>query len=468
MTPAHPTAHVLAGYRLVRKLGAGTRSEAFLGVAGVDAPPGDSDPAAPRSAVLKVFRDHVPPADAGSELEALTRVDSVHCVRLIDVASAADGLPIAILGRVHKGSMVQLLRFRQSIEPGEAVTLLAPLTSAMTDLHRSGVAHGNISLSSVHLGAAGEPVLLGFGHVKLFEAGMSVAALDNEASVVADRQLLAALAGVVLGHLRSASPVPAVRDLIDWLRDESSVRRFEFADELEGRLFDLADPLPVEVNPGLPTRVTVPPRTPVVGPAQAELLQAASSGSVSVLDVVEEVVMSNPARAVRRRLSKALRGVRTPLWIVTGAVAIGLAAAIAFVPQASTSTSTALARSSPSPVALPRRSAVPEDPVVASSALLSRRLECFRERSVSCLDAVDGHDSAALDDDQHAIRAIQAGGEPADHHSEVAHAPVLVQRLGDSALITLDPESGPASVLLVKEEAGWRIRSFQSGETVQR
>jgi hypothetical protein len=467
MNPAHPTAHILAGYRLVRKLGAGARSEAFLGVAGVDASPGDNEPAAPRSAVLKVFRDHVTAADAGAELEALTRVDSPHCVRLVDVASAADGLPIAILSRAHRGSIVQLLRFRQSIEPGEAVTVLAPLTSAMTQLHRKGIAHGNISLASVHLGSAGEPVLLGFGHVTLFEAGLSVAALDNEPSVVRDRQLFASLAVAVLGHLRSANAVPAVRDLMQWLADESSVRRFEFADELEGRLFDLADPLPVEVNPGLPTRVAVPPRTPVVDVPPADLVPAASSRSVGIMDVMEEAVMSNPVSAARKRVTHALRGVRTPLWIAAGAIAGALAAAIAFVPHGSVPMTKPSIRSSASPVPLSSHSAVPDDPALATGALLSLRRECFSERSVSCLETVDGRDSAALDDDRKVIRAIQAGGELEDRPPQLASNPVLVQRLGDSALVTLDPHNGPASVLLVKEEAGWRIRSFQSGETVQ-
>jgi len=36
----------------------------------------------------------------------------------------------------------------------------------------------------------------------------------------------------------------------------------------------------------------------------------------------------------------------------------------------------------------------------------------------------------------------------------------LVQRLGDSALVFLGPGTEPASLLLVKGEAGWRIRDY--------
>jgi hypothetical protein len=37
---------------------------------------------------------------------------------------------------------------------------------------------------------------------------------------------------------------------------------------------------------------------------------------------------------------------------------------------------------------------------------------------------------------------------------------MVVERLGDSVLVDLDPESQPASVLLMKGEAGWRIRDY--------
>ncbi len=101
--------------------------------------------------------------------------------------------------------------------------------------------------------------------------------------------------------------------------------------------------------------------------------------------------------------------------------------------------------------------------------------------SVLCLDRVDEVGSGALEDDRAAIRAAQQGGELLDPLAGAtwAKAPVLVERLGDSALVRLgealpgiqdasspdptpppssDSRSGPASLLLVKGEAGWRIR----------
>ena len=75
-----------------------------------------------------------------------------------------------------------------------------------------------------------------------------------------------------------------------------------------------------------------------------------------------------------------------------------------------------------------------------------------------CLDGVDEPGSSALDADRRAIRGILDGGE-APPHPDV-RSPTLVERLGDSALVDLGPDSDPASVLLLKGEAGWRIRDY--------
>ena len=77
-------------------------------------------------------------------------------------------------------------------------------------------------------------------------------------------------------------------------------------------------------------------------------------------------------------------------------------------------------------------------------------------------------------DDQAAIRAAQQGGELPDPLASASDVgtPVLIERLGDSALVRLGEAASavddadehrlaprrPASLLLVKGEAGWRIR----------
>jgi len=69
--------------------------------------------------------------------------------------------------------------------------------------------------------------------------------------------------------------------------------------------------------------------------------------------------------------------------------------------------------------------------------------------------------SAASDHDAAVVRAIQGGAETADA-AIVANAPVLVERLGDTALVSLGdvPQTQPASTLVMRGEAGWRIRDY--------
>ena len=104
-----------------------------------------------------------------------------------------------------------------------------------------------------------------------------------------------------------------------------------------------------------------------------------------------------------------------------------------------------------------------DDPLAALDALLNRRLDCFRDLSLLCLDDVDEQGSAALDADRATLDAlVDDGAQP----SEVdAHAATVVERLGDSVLIGLAPDSEPASILLLKGEAGWRIRDYLAART---
>jgi hypothetical protein len=115
--------------------------------------------------------------------------------------------------------------------------------------------------------------------------------------------------------------------------------------------------------------------------------------------------------------------------------------------------------SAPAATATPAPAAVTaDDPLEALAQLLRRREDCLRDLSLLCLDDVDEQGSSALDDDRRAVRAVlDAGESPPRVTSEGA---VVVERLGDSVLIELGPDSDPASVLLMKGEAGWRVRDY--------
>lgn len=454
----------LAGYRLVRKLGAGSRADVFLGAAGSG------------SVVLKVFHPDVTLEDIGTELDALTRLDSPHLVRLVDVASTDDETPVPILERVHRGSIAAFLRDRESLEAGEVVTLLAPLAGLLPGLHRAGVTHGHIGAATVHLGSGGEPVLLGFGHCDLFARDGSIAAIDAEPSARTDRDSLAAFAIALLSRVRNAATESRVVRLIEWI--DSTPRDYEFVERLETRLFDFADPVAVRLGRAseLASRndggIAVPSRiAPLAGthsaasPTQMPRGLSMPEPPAGMLARLDALLRNNPADALRTRALSVVKGVRKPFWVVAGAVVVALVLAISVIPQsgkpaaaATIPTATAAATATPSAAA-----PLPADPVQALPLLLAARTTCIRSLSVLCLDGVDDASSSAYAADAALVEQLQGGTEIPKSAIITTLTPTLVETLGNSALVRLSEDSDPALVLMIRTGAGWRIRGYLSG-----
>ena len=180
-----------------------------------------------------------------------------------------------------------------------------------------------------------------------------------------------------------------------------------------------------------------------------------------------------PSDAIAR-VRASLAAVRAPVWIAAALVGLGLVAAIILVPHDGSGVA-----ADPAPSGTP--SATPtspghgwtpsgagadpfagDDPIAAVVALLEARDACIQDRSVLCLDALGQVGSSALDDDQRLVRSLQDGGETPEPFLVDAEQVTLVERLGDTALVELDgvAETQPASVLLMRTEAGWRIRDY--------
>ena len=96
-----------------------------------------------------------------------------------------------------------------------------------------------------------------------------------------------------------------------------------------------------------------------------------------------------------------------------------------------------------------------DDAFAAAAVLLRARITCVREPSTSCLAAVDQDGSPAAVEDAQVMTDPSAAAAlvlPTTVESEL-------QRLGEAVLLacrTADDE--PASVLVVRTEAGWRLR----------
>jgi hypothetical protein len=108
-----------------------------------------------------------------------------------------------------------------------------------------------------------------------------------------------------------------------------------------------------------------------------------------------------------------------------------------------------------------------DDPAAAVLELLRLRQACLAQASVLCLDAVDQPGSVAMATDSYLIRQlpVQPGGpQPAEPESPVTAE--VREHTGNSALVVLGDASSagvnaqPASALVIKGEAGWRLREL--------
>jgi hypothetical protein len=529
---------IVGGYRLVRRLGTGDGCEVFLGIA-----PSGADDAHDHTVAIKVFHPLVDPDRIGAEIDALSRLRHQHTLRLIDVAVAPTGSPCLVLERLSAGSLSGLIRDGLPLAAGEAVTILAPLASAVDSLHAAGVVHGRLRLSSVLFRDDGAPVIIGFGDATLLESGLPPARLSDEEGVLRDRGDLLTVVAAVLARVEgefavgdvggSAAAAGRSLELAD-----IDPRSDGFGSALAERLFDLAEPRPVRLARVGSAERSVPParvvtvgagtrRPPAAEPdvspgseraaprrrhaaASADTGWRASAGAlVRAVHATPRAVAALRSGAVARTLAGHARGVRPRFWIPAALVGVSLGVGLAVVPvdgggaaggayrahppitdggvapgagkgraadhgeseardvdTRGTGTPDTDAADSPDSAATPADPVTSDDPVAALAALLERRDECIRDVSVLCLDDVAQAGSSALQADAALVRAIQAGGEVPDDGGLVVGELRLVERLGDSALIDLgsSAHSTTASTLVMRGEAGWRIRDYLAAD----
>jgi hypothetical protein len=470
----------IGGYRIIRRLGSGDRADVLLGHAG------HGLGAAPQLAAIKVFHSHVPEASVDAEIGALSRLDHPHIVQLLDLATGPRNEAILILQRLEPGGLPRLLAERGTLDAGEAVTILAPLVAAVGGMHRAGVTHGRVGASAVLFDDLGAPVLCGFGSAGAIEgrnAAVPPAVLDRDAGVLADIGGLSSLAVAVLARV----PGAAAHGLKQWLAEQEPAT--DLLGGLEDRLFALAEPAPVLFDPEpeprpIPDRFDLgaafPPARAVThsapgpgGPAPA------GPGRVTPPRPIARWIHGLSGRVpewLAPRLGvtrQALRSVRRRVWAVAGAGLAAMAVAFAVV-QSPASQETPDPDPTPAAFVGPSDPAVVEgdDPVTAARALLGLRARCLLERSILCLDAVHQTGSAAWQADAARIQDIQTGAELTGDSFGEERAITLIDRMGDSALIALAPDAqqggnDTASVLMIRTEAGWRIRSLLEGTVPQ-
>ncbi len=471
------------------------------------------------SVALKVFDHGTPAGLVDDEIAALSAVVHPHIVRLTDVASGPDGLPCLIMDRVNGPSLLRILGSRNVLLPGEATTILAPICSAVQSLHESGHSHGFITPGKILLASGGAPVLLGFGRSADRRAGDTQDAAWRRV-VLADQRSLVNLCLSVFGTIGSPNDDDLVRigDSGSGPGGEDDLRCGQealvemlgsgpidaFLPRLERWLFEQAAPIPVRQEEfGLGAVIS----------AAGELSGARSLGQstphppiaeFSLLEwpEPEEQALAPEQRIGRGTLSSMLRMLPLPDWVQKASspprapvltkfrgrpVAVAVVVAVALVvsvlvllPEssshhqgeaASSSNGTFSGQAAENAAEGSQAEAdavTADDPAAALVALSARRDRCLVLKSVDCLGGVHQWQSASGARDAALISSVPEG-QSAEFVPFDTASLTTVERTGDSAIVSattwpeeLDgPTAGndkPASFLLMKGEAGWRLR----------
>lgn len=430
----------VAGYRVLRSAATGSRTRLVVGFA------------EGRTVVLKVARRG--DERAVVELEALDRARGEHVVALEDV-DLGDDETVLVLERLGGGTLAELLDRRAGLDAGEAVTVLAPLALTLDRVHRAGVAHRALSVGAVVFRDDGTPVLTGFGAAELFPPEAPEVVLEGIDGVRADREACADLARLVLGRV-TGTGASAARRLADRLEGMPPAA-------LAALLFDLAAPAAVRfeddaADSGITRPVAM--ADPVAAEEPRTVLPPVLAGLIP--EGLRERIEQPLARG--RALWAGWSSTRRRLVLGGGAGVLVLVVALVALPGGSDPSRAAPPAASADPTPVATEPDLPEDPVEAAILLLERREACLRDLSLLCLEEVDQPGSAALADDRALVRDLGTGGElPAGTIPD--GDPVLVERLGDSALLDLPTGSDPASILLMRTEEGWRIRDLLPAAT---
>ena len=493
---------VIAGYRVLRRLASSDRADLYVGVAPTRSTfPGrgvrvQETDGATSSVVLKVFHPETESLSVEREVRALTTLTPGRLTSLFDVGTLPDGRTCLVLEQLTGGTLSCFLEGRRNIHPGEAVTILAPVAAALTELQAIGLIHPAVSLSTILFDSSGRPVLTGLGSLQALpgDGGARPEALDAVHGRLA--QVVRAVLDQVEGGV---SAERAVRDLDRWCAMSAARPAARTPRELEQLLFDWAEAAPVRLGKtgtagSRPQTAGDWLRHPVpddpAGPEPVEGVHVAAGESLARETLVS---LLSHARTVLRRLRVGIPGGerktllgqlrfrRGPLVlaILVAVVSTGLAVTAlgsggsSATPGAQPEAPTERAAASGIPVgpapmesaaAVGDRAAVHgDDPVAALHALLRIRSGCLGAVSVICLDGVHQSQSAALAGDSYTLRMMQQGGGAPKWDDLKSWNAVLTERTGDVALVTLqasDTQRQPASALVVKGEAGWRIREI--------
>lgn len=492
----------IAGYRLLRRIASGDRADVYLATADHARTSGDDDSGA-ALVVLRIYDRARWNESIAIEVEAMSSDPSGTLPLLHDIATLDDGRCCLAVERITGVPASRLLAERR-LAPGESVTLLAPIVAAVAELARLGFVHTRLTAGDVLIDDAGRPRLVGLGALQRIPAQRGA---ERTALL---RRGHEALAGLITDVGDATRPAGAL-DVVDaLLAARLEARPFTSCEEeVERALFAAATPEPIggivpRVRPtALPARMTIPAESDRgvisadgesdAGPADpAGAVERRRHGGLRALlalaqlpgiDEFAGAADTDATRPMLARLRAAASARRRPLafgGLIGGGALVLL---LTLVPPATAGgggpaeampTAGAVRQPGETPAVDGDRAPVaaasagpglavdPADAVAAAAELLELRASCFATLDLACLDQVAQPGSAIEADDRAAIISAREGGAAESAEFDLDAIAVSAE-MGAAVLVTVqfvDAEREPASLLVMRSEAGWRLREL--------
>jgi hypothetical protein len=420
---------------------------------------------------LKRLRVGADPATLRREAEVLRALDMPYVVGLRDVVD--DGAEtVLVLDLAAGGSLAALLQRRGSLEPGEAVTVAAPVGQALAAAHAAGLVHGDVSPSNVLFTEAGMPLLadLGTARAALVPADTLDAtaeyldpavAAGGEPTEASDVWSLAALCH----HMLAGSPPhegPAVDDVLGAARAGRRAPLGLLAPSAPRALVDTVEAALVRdpaLRPDAEGFAAALRRAHAAEPVRFD----GPAASAPIADV--RATHAVPRHAAPAPVDVPAPARRTlPRWLAPAAAGVVLLVAAASLGgwwgRGSDAGSVAVPLTAPTASAsvTPAAAAPVEDPdwPTLLDGLDAARAEAFAAADPGLLDAVYVQGAAGLDADRALVEQLAAQGQTADG---VRHEVREVEQL--------ELDGDRARLRLVDVLAAYEVRDA-AGEVVSR
>ena len=484
----------IAGYRLLRRIANGDRADVYL--ATVDRlDPADAEVAA--LVAVRVYGSSVPGDSIATEVESMAADTSGALPELYDVATLDDGRCCLAVERLPGPTLAGLLIGR-TLDPGEAVTILAPVVVAVAELAESGFVHTRLSAGDVIIDATGRPRVIGLGALRRLPAQGQQGERTDLVRIGHEK-----LADLIEEVTRATRPSGVFDAALEIIRSALATRPFVPCErQVERALFDAATPTPItgvsvrSRSTSVPGRVTAPALEADETPAD-DATRRRRRGALSALAEIAQLPL--PVLSAERiadaadrdhaatfigRLAGRIASRRRALVVgsLLGGAALVLMLTLVPPTPAGHGSATEADPTPPTdmvPTAVPTpthkppsagRSSSPEgganepdlDAASAAARLLELRASCFATLDQACLAHVAQPDSAIEGADLDLLAQARAGvAAPADEFA--LDAITITAEMGSAVLLAVpytDAKREPASLLVMRGEAGWRLREL--------